>query len=767
MEQKKDRSLEAILDYLKHAPLRVAVFGEFSAGKSTFVNALIGEDLLSVAVEPTTAVPTYIVYAREFDIKVNLKSGEVLRLFGQDKPFWTRFVGRESVLHTLQLQKEGIKGFLTQWTKEGEKADQVENISIELPLPWLKNGLELVDTPGANNEFTLHQQFTESVARETDIAILLMDARQGGGKRTEFDFINTVQKRAGQAIVVLNKLDTMDEDDRKEVVEHVIKEALPKHWDGPIIPPVYGLSALARLDEVLAAKEPGLIELFCGFVQRLETLAKEKRGELLLHRLGNPEKELFARANRAESEKRPQEAHKIYFDLMDILDTAGLDAGPAKKGIERTEELLKSMVLRLDEINQEINKALAIEKNDPDRSIKTLLKMKAIQEKQGHVDDLLQSAITRINARIEQRDDARSFINTSIQRIPFLLENKAYQEALSELKEIAKRELTDAEIKMINDFQTNAEALKAQRIRDLYKEIEQISSYEQKEPVMAQDAYDRIQHELQLFEIAEPKLEKSLNELRERIFHRDAARKLYAQQLEEARALHKNGRHAAALDLLKPIENIVTDAELTHEDVATIEGLRRAIENDRKAVDVKIGSMLADAEKILTEDIERARLSFLAIIEYQEREQVVDCRATHAIKRIGEAEERLKSIKSIVERGVSEANKILQLYDKDKDKQEGAMVERQNDIMNALVFLDNLLEEIRSLFQYYGNGKTEWRESVFGVSYWDPINAEKMLKIYRKYVWNVFLDGNTIGAWIQVFVVGVAFTAPLMWLLFS
>src|SRR3989339_960281 len=307
MSNSTDLSLETILERLRHDPLRISVFGEFSAGKSTFINALIGEDLLSVAVEPTTAVPTYVVYAREFDVSVKLKSGEVLTLFGKEKPFWTRFVGRESVLHTLQRQKDDIKRFLTQWTKEGEKADQVEHISMEIPLPWLQQGLELVDTPGTNNEFTRHHNYTENVARETDIAIILMDSRQGGGKRTEFDFINAVQKSVGKTIIVLNKIDAMEPVEREDVVEYFQKDALPKHWEGAMLPAVYGLSALSRLDNDLAGREPGLVKEFGGFLSKLEALAKQERGPLLLHRMGNPEKILFNQAMQAEAQKRPQD----------------------------------------------------------------------------------------------------------------------------------------------------------------------------------------------------------------------------------------------------------------------------------------------------------------------------------------------------------------------------------------------------------------------------------------------------------------------------
>ena len=49
-----------ISKYLKTEKIKVSVFGEFSSGKTTFLNALINENILTVAYVPTTAVPTRI-----------------------------------------------------------------------------------------------------------------------------------------------------------------------------------------------------------------------------------------------------------------------------------------------------------------------------------------------------------------------------------------------------------------------------------------------------------------------------------------------------------------------------------------------------------------------------------------------------------------------------------------------------------------------------------------------------------------------------------
>ena len=97
--------IDALVEYLNTASIRLAVFGEFSAGKTAVLNALIGEEILSVAVEPTTAVPTRVRCGREFNIFVERTGGDGPALFEDDPPFWTRFVRQRDPLSTLQKRQ--------------------------------------------------------------------------------------------------------------------------------------------------------------------------------------------------------------------------------------------------------------------------------------------------------------------------------------------------------------------------------------------------------------------------------------------------------------------------------------------------------------------------------------------------------------------------------------------------------------------------------------------------------------------------------------
>ena len=54
----------------------LVVLGEFNHGKSTFVNALLGQSVLPTGITPTTAILTYVSYGAVPDAAVVLQSGE-------------------------------------------------------------------------------------------------------------------------------------------------------------------------------------------------------------------------------------------------------------------------------------------------------------------------------------------------------------------------------------------------------------------------------------------------------------------------------------------------------------------------------------------------------------------------------------------------------------------------------------------------------------------------------------------------------------------
>ena len=460
MSQLPDRTehpidTDELVEYLESAPIRIAVFGEFSAGKTTVLNALIGEEILSVAVDPTTAVPTRVRYGREFNIFVERTDGKTLQLYDENPPFWTRFVGRRDTLNTLRRQKASIQDFLREWTREGEKAGEVDRVTIEMPLEWLKEGIELVDTPGVNNEFTRHQSFTEQEAGAADIALLLMDARQGGGKRTEFEFMNFVQSMVNHCLVIPNKMDRLPADEREEFLEYLRDEALPQQWEGPIIPEVIGISALAALHPE-QHDEPDLQESFDALTHRLKKVAQEDRGKLLLARRDDPVQKLFGVARALENTGEADRAHRLYFDLLDVLSAAGMDTQPANDGISRCEASLSSKVDELETLNERYNAAIELAETDPDGALEQLKLVERAPIDLTGLDHPLRESIAALKTRLNRRNNARNLLQDGRKNVEQFVQRGDFMEAADEaeglLEPLEYAELEDQEQKDVRVF---------------------------------------------------------------------------------------------------------------------------------------------------------------------------------------------------------------------------------------------------------------------------------------------------------------------------
>jgi replication fork clamp-binding protein CrfC len=122
---------------LRRGVFRLLVLGDLKRGKSTFLNALIGENLLPSDVNPCTAILTVLRYGKEKQVTVyfkNKRSPQVLD-FKSFKQQYTIAPDEAKV-----LEKRQDNAF-----------PDVDYAVVEYPLPLLEKGIEIIDTPGLND----------------------------------------------------------------------------------------------------------------------------------------------------------------------------------------------------------------------------------------------------------------------------------------------------------------------------------------------------------------------------------------------------------------------------------------------------------------------------------------------------------------------------------------------------------------------------------------------------------------------------------------
>ncbi|MEI7893761.1 MAG: dynamin family protein [Myxococcales bacterium] len=243
----KERVERELLRKLEEDRFHLVVVGEFNHGKTTFVNALLGESALATGVTPTTAAIHHLKYADQPEAAVVRQGG--LR---EPIPFET-------------ARRFAVGG--------GASAEEIDYLEIGYPAPILREGILLVDTPGVNDLSLQRADITYSYIPRADAVLFLLDAGQIL-KESERVFLNDKLLRASRdkIVFVITKWDLLTRDEQVEALAYA-KEQLAKLLKDAVVFPISAELALAGSRET-----SGLPEL----LQYLTSFLAKERGRILL-----------------------------------------------------------------------------------------------------------------------------------------------------------------------------------------------------------------------------------------------------------------------------------------------------------------------------------------------------------------------------------------------------------------------------------------------------------------------------------------------------
>ena len=198
----------------------VACVGQFKRGKSTLLDAFVGEQILPTGVVPVTAVPTVLRYGDTRTARVLIDAR------------W----------HTIRPEE------LPQYVSEElnpENSKQVAGVEVFLPSPLLANGMCLVDTPGIGSVFSGNTETTKDFIPQIDAAILVVGADPPISGE-ELALIEAVAINVDEILIVLNKIDRVSAAERQQASEFSTK-VLEGRLKRPV-GQIYEVSALNRLN---------------------------------------------------------------------------------------------------------------------------------------------------------------------------------------------------------------------------------------------------------------------------------------------------------------------------------------------------------------------------------------------------------------------------------------------------------------------------------------------------------------------------------------
>lgn len=299
---------DSMVARLSSDAFKVLVIGEFKRGKSTFINALLREEVLPAFATPCTAVINEIKYGDRKEATLHFRHDAKLAT-RSDLP---AAVKAHSAKHSeepcppLVIDVADLEEYVVISDPAEDQARSVagspyDRVEIRWPLEICKNGVELIDSPGLN-EHGIRTKVTTDYLSKVDAVLFVMSC-QALGSQSELAVIDHQIRAAGhrEIFFVANRFDEIRERERDRLVAYAQKRLAERTEFGT--EGIFFLSALKALDGRLAGDTDMVAESGIERVEaRLAHFLTHHRGRL---KLLQPTSQLLEGISRALNEVIP------------------------------------------------------------------------------------------------------------------------------------------------------------------------------------------------------------------------------------------------------------------------------------------------------------------------------------------------------------------------------------------------------------------------------------------------------------------------------
>jgi ribosome biogenesis GTPase A len=194
LPEMKAPNLLRLVEKLRENHFNLVILGAFKRGKSSLINALLGEALLPTAIIPLTSVVTILGYGESLAIDVLFRDGR-----------------------TQSISPEELVDYITE---KGNPKNQkgVQEVRITYPSPYLQDGVRIIDTPGVGSVYSHNTEVAYNYLPQVDAAVFVVTV-DPPLSAAEQEFLKDIREYVHKLFFVLNKIDYVAEAERVEALE--------------------------------------------------------------------------------------------------------------------------------------------------------------------------------------------------------------------------------------------------------------------------------------------------------------------------------------------------------------------------------------------------------------------------------------------------------------------------------------------------------------------------------------------------------------------
>jgi GTPase SAR1 family protein len=243
---------------------QIAVFGPFNHGKSTLLNAILGNKTLPIDLIPTTGAAIKVVYGEDIATKITLTNGQIIAAKNTD--ILTEFATLDD---------------------DRRMRDDVLEVEVSFPHPFLKTGVELIDLPGTNDRDEQDNLVRDRLLA-ADLVVNVLDVRKLMTLGEREHLRDWLENRGINTVVfVANFTNMLEPEEQKEVQQRLrfVAESFRSQLPSGISN-LYRVDALPALRARLKGDDATLhTSGLSPFISALQAIVSHQREELTEVRL--------------------------------------------------------------------------------------------------------------------------------------------------------------------------------------------------------------------------------------------------------------------------------------------------------------------------------------------------------------------------------------------------------------------------------------------------------------------------------------------------